>query len=140
MTDVKRTHVKLAWVNEDGTEEFWTKVPVPVIASVIAAGLVNTPATRQSRYNYLNADECPVHGPWRAVPGGTSAKTGKPYAAFYACDQPQGEERCLNKPSNEWVETHPIDKVPRAEQRAAPVNSPDYQPTTTAADFDDLPF
>jgi len=131
MTDVKRTHVKLTWVNEDGTEEFWTKVPVPVIASVIAGGLTSAAATRQSKHNYLNADECPVHGPWRAVPSGVS-KTGKPYPAFWACDQPQGEERCTNKPSHDWVETHPPERKDTDE--------PTGTPTTTAADFDDLPF
>ena len=90
------------------------------------------------KYTYLNADECPVHGPWRAVPAGTSKSTGKPYPAFWACDQEQGEERCTNKPSREWVETHPPDKAGNDASQQA--QEPTAAPAQTASEFDDLPF
>jgi hypothetical protein len=68
----------------------------------------------QSKYTYINADECPVHGPWRAVPAGS--KNGKTWDAFWSCDVARDDPRCTNRPSKEWVETHP------------------------AEDFDSLPF
>lgn len=76
-----------------------------------------------SKYNYINADECPVHGAWRAVPGGTT-KAGAAYGPFWSCDTARDEPRCTNRPSKEWVETHPPG-------RALP---------SKAEDFDDLPF
>jgi hypothetical protein len=56
-----------------------------------------------ARANFVNADE---------------------YDAFWGCDQPKGEPRCVNKPSREWVETHPPGRA-----LPAPVD-----------DFSDLPF
>jgi hypothetical protein len=59
------------------------------------------------KHTYLNSDACPIHGPWKAMPGGTSKSTGRAYNAFWTCDVPQGAPRCVNKPSREWEETHP---------------------------------
>lgn len=89
-----------------------------------AAALASVVGKPASKYTYINSDECPIHGPWRAVPGGTTA-SGRDYPAFWSCDVAKGEERCRNKPSTEWVETHPPERV---------------IPTTTAEDFDSLPF
>ena len=92
------------------------------------------------RYNYLNADSCPTHGPWKAVPAGVSKSTGKPYPAFYACDQEMGEERCTNKPNRDWVQTHPIGGVSIDQ---APTPEPPEQGGSLAdkmGEFDDLPF
>ena len=84
---------------------------------------------------YLNADACPTHGAWRAVDAGVSKGTGKPYPAFWACDQEQGEARCTNKPAREWVETHPPGGV-------APDQAPTPEPTgpTSGTEFDSLDF
>ena len=102
------------------------------------------------RYNYINADECPVHGPWRAVPAGISKNTGKPYPAFWACDQDQGEERCTNKPHRDWVETHPPDKAQndwtQVDVAPSPTSTPSGAPgpsggvSGNAGEYDDLPF
>ena len=54
--------------------------------------------------------------------------------AFWACYQEMGEERCINKPSREWVETHPPD---RAGYDASQV---DTAPPPSDGEFDDLPF
>lgn len=44
----------------------------------------------------LGVDECPVHHkPWKTIPAGTSAKTGKPYGSFQACP----EMGCREKPA-----------------------------------------
>jgi hypothetical protein len=96
---------------DDGTAQ-----KVPVSALVGEGG--------GARANFVNADECPTHGPWRAVPPGVSKSTGRQYDAFWGCDQPKGEPRCVNKPSREWVETHPPGRA-----LPAPVD-----------DFSDLPF
>lgn len=89
------------------------------------------------KYQYINADECPEHGPWRAVPAGNRKSDGKPYPAFWACDQPQGEERCTYKPSREWEETHPAER-----HFAGPDQAPTPEPTgqSAAGQYDDLPF
>jgi hypothetical protein len=37
---------------------------------------------------------CPVHlVPWRTVPAGISKKTGRPYSAFLACQEPGCDQR-----------------------------------------------
>lgn len=81
-----------------------------------------------SKYTYLNADDCPVHGPWKAIQAGVSKSTGKEYPAFWSCDTDRGEPRCTNKPSDDWVDTHPPHMAGKSV--AAP----------TAGEFDDLPF
>ena len=78
------------------------KVPIDVVINAAVA----TPAG-SSNVNWLNADECPIHGPWEAIAAGVSKKTGKHYTAFWTCDIEQGSPRCSNKPSRDWVETHP---------------------------------
>jgi len=108
-----------------------TTLKVPIAGFQIVIGEQQRPPA-----TYLNADECPKHGKWRAVAAGTSAKSGKPYPAFWACDQEQGEARCTNKPSREWVETHPPggvgpDQAPTPEPAEAPVSG---------TEFDSLPF
>ncbi len=110
------------------------KVPITDLAAAMQA-LLMTHGRGGAKSSYLNADECPVHGPWRAVPAGVSQRTRNSYPAFYACDQEQGEERCTNKPSREWVETHPIDGTP-PDQAQTP------EPTAPASggEYDDLPF
>jgi len=123
---------------EDGTTENWTKVSAPAVGAILAAGLATAPVTRSGSNTYINADECPKHGPWRAVPASISAKTNKPYNAFWACDQDIGEERCTNKPHSEWVETHPAGRGGDDASQLAP--EPTAPPVNTAADFDDLPF
>ena len=149
MTDRKVTHVTVLKHFDDGSSEQMAKVNPATVAAILAAGLAVMPTQQhqQSRYNYINADKCPVHGAWKSVPAGTSKNTGKPYPAFWACDQEMGEERCTNKPSREWVETHPPDRagndasqVAPGERQAAPVYAKDYVPETKAEDFDDLPF
>ena len=62
-----------------------------------------------SKYTYINADECPIHGAWRAVPAGS--KDGRSWGAFWSCDVAKGDPRCTNRPSKEWVETHPPERV-----------------------------
>ena len=89
-----------------------------------AAALASVAGRGGSKYNYINADECPTHGAWRAVPGGVT-KDGREYLAFWSCDTAKDEPRCVNRPGKEWVETHPPDRA---------------LPQTTSEDFDDLPF
>ena len=118
---------------DDGSTEVVTKVPGERITLAPAGA-----APRGSKYEYINADECPEHGPWRAVPGGIS-RAGKEYRAFWACDQPQGEERCKYKPSREWVETHPPERAAGGADQADPPE-PKTPPKEKAGDFDNLPF
>lgn len=76
-------------------------------------------AGRGSKTNeYVNSDECPDHGPWRAVPSGIS-KDGREYPAFWSCDVEKGEPRCRYRPHKDWVETHPPER---------------------SSSFDDVPF
>jgi hypothetical protein len=96
-----------------------TTLKVPVEGFQVVVGNV----AGGSKYTYINADECPIHGPWRAVPAGE--KNGKTWSAFWSCDVQKGDPRCTNRPSKEWVETHPPERV---------------LPDTTAEDFDDLAF
>jgi len=35
-----------------------------------------------------------AHGPQRLVPAGVSKKTNRPYPAFWACQAPQGQQKC----------------------------------------------
>ncbi|SDH17710.1 hypothetical protein SAMN05421505_11272 [Sinosporangium album] len=35
-----------------------------------------------------------AHGPARYMPAGVSARTGKPYGAFWSCQAPQGQPKC----------------------------------------------
>ena len=120
---------------DDGTQE---KFAADAMISLLKTLGLNAGGGGGGRYNYLNADECPTHGPWRAVPAGTSKATGKPYPAFWACDQEQGEERCTNKPAREWVETHPPDRANNDSSQVAP--EPTAAPAQSASEFDDLPF
>ncbi len=137
MTDKKLVGVSLVKHYEDGSTEPWQKVPAAAVSALLAAGLTVAQANqRQSRYTYLNADECPVHGPWKAIPSGTSKTTGRPYNAFWTCDTELGEERCTNKPSREWVETHPPERNDATQVAPEPTRAP----TETAEQFDDLPF
>jgi hypothetical protein len=56
--------------------------PEPPIRTIAAGG------------NGSAADLCPVHRlPWRTVPAGVSKKSGRPYAAFLACQEPGCDER-----------------------------------------------
>ena len=59
-------------------------------------------ATGVTKYTYINDDECPIHGPWMAMPAGTT-RDGKPYKAFWTCDVEKGAPRCTNRPAQEWV-------------------------------------
>lgn len=46
---------------------------------------------------------CPDHGqPWKFVKAGTSARTGKPYDAFWSCQ----ERNCDKKPPKAWAARH----------------------------------
>ena len=66
--------------------------------SALQEAFVDTPQGRSK------SGGCPVHGvPWRIVPGGTAKATGKPYAAFWACD----DRDCRERPSLAWVRAHP---------------------------------
>lgn len=121
---------------KDGTSKTVYKIGMDKLTAMLVQ--LQMPQQR-GKYTYLNADECPVHGPWRAVPGGISKNTGKPYNAFWACDQEKGEERCLNKPHADWVETHPADRAAN-DTTQEDVVPKGYKPTESAADFDDLPF
>jgi len=78
------------------------KVPIAVVINAVAA----QPAGRGNA-NWINADECPEHGPWKAIASGVSKTTGREYHAFWTCDTEQGAPRCTNKPSRDWIETHP---------------------------------
>jgi hypothetical protein len=105
----------------DDTSTSTMKMSVEAAAALLSV----TGRSGGSKYTYINADECPVHGPWRAVPGGTT-KDGRDYGPFWGCDQEKGEPRCTNKPHKDWVETHPPERaLPRRDDGAA---------------FDDLPF
>ena len=75
---------------------------------------VNEKPAGRSNTNWLNADECPIHGPWKLIPAGSNEVKGTKWVAFYTCDIEQGQIRCSNKPSREWVETHPPTPPPAA--------------------------
>jgi len=119
---------------EDGSTEVLAKISPNTMAAAMAkiAGF----GGQRSKYNYINADACPTHGPWKAVPAGVS-KAGKPYSAFWACDQEMGEERCTNKPSREWVETHPPERGGNGPSQQA---MPEPTGPSSAGEYDDLPF
>lgn len=102
------------------------KVAIDTVVNAIAA----RPAGR-SNVNWLNADECPIHGPWKLVPAGHNEAKGTQWRAFYTCDTEQGAPRCTNKPAREWVETHPPEPPPVSSSAGG--GSP-------SDDFDDLPF
>ena len=152
MTDRKVTHVTVLKHYDDGSTEQMAKINPATVAAILAAGLAVMPTQQrpQSRYNYINADACPTHGPWKAVPAGVSKNTNKPYPAFWACDQPQGEERCTNKPGRDWVETHPPDKAqndwtqvdvaPSATSTPSGAPGPSGGVSGNAGEYDDLPF
>ena len=137
MTDRKVTHVTVLKHFDDGSSEQMAKVNPATVASILAAGLAVMPTQQraQGRYTYLNADRCPDHGAWKAVPAGVSKKTGKAYDAFYACDQDMGEERCTNKPSREWEQTHPPDRAGNDASQVDTAPGP-----ADSSEFDDLPF
>lgn len=141
MSDKRLVGISLTKHYEDGSTEAWTKVPAPAVGAILAAGLATAPVGNRGtggRFNYINADECPTHGKWKAVPAGTSKNTGNPYPAFWACDQEMGEERCLNKPSREWVETHPPDKAD--DDFSQQSSEPSSAPAQDADEFSSLPF
>lgn len=143
MTDKKLTGISLTKHYDDGSTEAWAKVPAPAVGAILAAGLATAPVGGRgsgSKYNYLNADACPVHGPWKAVQAGVSKSTGRSYDAFWTCDTAQGEERCVNKPSREWVETHPPHMASGGGFDQAPTPEPTGTPSSSASDFDSLPF
>lgn len=51
----------------------------------------------------LAGDLCPAHAkPWHLVPAGVSKKSGRPYDAFYACQ----ERGCDAKPTTDWTARH----------------------------------
>lgn len=55
-----------------------TPPAAPVLASLPPVNGGSAPA--------VQVDGCPIHHqPWKIVPAGVSAKTGKPYDAFRAC-------------------------------------------------------
>jgi hypothetical protein len=58
--------------------------------------------------------ECPVHQTaWVLKEGGVSGKTGKPYKAFWKCDEKNADGTwCQKKPALEWVRTHDPEQVP----------------------------
>ena len=138
MTDKQLVGISLTKHYSDGSTEAWQKVPAAAVGAILAAGLNAAPQGGGGRYTYINADECPIHGPWKAVPAGTSKNTGKPYPAFWACDQAQGEPRCTNKPSRDWVETHPPDKA--GDDWTQTAIEPTAAPAQSASEFDDLPW
>jgi hypothetical protein len=82
----------------------------------------------QSKYTYLNADDCPLHGAWKLVPAGSNQERGTSWDAFWACE----ERGCTNKPSKDWVETHPPDRG--GSTPPPPTEAP------SSDEFDDLPF
>lgn len=50
-------------------------------------------------------NECPDHHqPWTLKPAGVSKRTGKAYAAFYACDGKTNGAYCSRKPSEAWID------------------------------------
>ncbi len=56
------------------------------------------PPTQQYAQPAQTATPACAHGPLKAVPGGiagpNSRNPGKPYAAFWACQAPQGQTKC----------------------------------------------
>jgi len=121
--------------HEDGST---LKVPVSDLAAAFAALETAYRGTGGGggKYTYLNEDACPVHGPWKAIPAGVSKNTGRSYDAFWTCDTAQGEDRCTNKPSRDWIETHPAARGDASQAT--------FEPTTATAqdtgEYDDLPF
>jgi hypothetical protein len=53
---------------------------------------------------------CPVHDvPWVIKPAGTAKATGKPYAAFWHCNEKNDDGTyCRQKPTREWAAAHAI--------------------------------
>jgi hypothetical protein len=64
-------------------------------------------AAARGNANWLNADECPIHGKWKVVAAGSNQQKGTDWEAFWTCDVAQGDPRCTNKPARDWVDTHP---------------------------------
>ena len=116
--------------HEDGTTVTINKVSAEKMMALVSE--MGASRGGGSKYTYLNADECPVHGPWKAIQAGVSKSTGKEYDAFWTCDTDQGEPRCTNKPSKDWVETHPPHMAGNSVAKPEPASDP--------GEFDDLPF
>jgi len=111
-------------------------IPIDDLAAAVQALMTVLAGQRSGgQYTYLNADECPVHGPWKAVPAGVSKNTGKSYHAFWTCDTEMGAARCTNKPAKEWVETHPPER-----NDASQASAPEPSGAPSAGEYDDLPF
>lgn len=57
------------------------------------------------KYNWVDGPACPIHGPWKVIPGGWSEKKQASYDAFYVCK----DNDCPNRPGKRWVEANPAD-------------------------------
>lgn len=64
-----------------------------------------SPVPVQEQHIEQHLGVCPDHGTaWKAVPGGVSRTTGKPYSAFYAC----ANRDCKKRPVKAWTDAHPL--------------------------------
>lgn len=80
------------------------RAATPIDAELEAA----RPVARIPQAATDSAAFCPVHGTrWTIRPAGVS-KVGKPYNAFYKCDEKDGDAWCQQKPPKAWVDAHPI--------------------------------
>lgn len=68
----------------------------PVTPASYPAGAPTPVSTPQGGVAPTTGQAGPVcaHGPMRFVPAGFSKSTGKPYAAFYGCPAPRGQQQC----------------------------------------------
>jgi hypothetical protein len=80
----------------------------------------------QTRYNWVDDDECPKHGRWEVIPAGYSKKTEKDYDAFFSC-----KSGCDNRPGRGWTDDGPSPET-YSEQTESMTDSSD--------DMDSLPF
>jgi hypothetical protein len=83
----------------------------PGAPAATAEALPPAPAVVDTQTEHINAalGVCPVHRTaWESRPGGVSQRTGKPYKAFWTCNQRIDGAFCKEKPAPAWADTHPI--------------------------------
>ncbi len=86
------------------------------------------------KYEYLEQDNCPTHGPWHWVKPGTRAD-GSSWDGFWTCDTERGAPYCTNRPGRQWLANHPSPAQTNQLEYATPPATVDE-----TDEYDSLPF
>ena len=91
-----------------GTEPEAARASVPASPAVGAAG-TPLPAAPDPLATVLS--QCPDHQTAWTVKAGGISKNGKPYPAFWRCNERTDGEYCQKRPTEAWAKSHPIQMV-----------------------------